>query len=446
MVFYHCSKCSKEFKNENTYIKHVNKRIPCIDNKNNNVKHNLGQYFTKHIDLKEKVYQFILNDPTIILEPCIGKGDLIDFILDKNKNKNIKFDMYEIDESIELLSSIQKDKVIYTDFITAFINKKYKTIIGNPPYIRTKKGNLYIDFIEKCYHLLDENGELIFIVPSDFFKLTCASQLLNLMMLNGSFTHIYHPNNEKLFENASIDIIIFRYCKNKYLEKTVFYNNVKKNIININGLITFSECFINELNINNEIKNDINNYINNDINNYNEIFQNYFDIYVGLVSGKEQVYKNNEHGNIQVLNGIDKIEKYIYITSYPSGLSNIDNYLLEHKEILMKREIRKFTDKNWYEWGAPRNIKSIEKNMGKDCIYIYNLTRQSKVAFIDKVQYFGGSLIMMIPKKNLKNEDLSKIINYLNSDLFKNNFIFSGRFKIGHRQISNSIIPKDLCF
>ena len=44
---------------------------------------------------------------------------------------------------------------------------------------------------------------------------------------------------------------------------------------------------------------------------------------------------------------------------------------------------------------------------------------------------------MLIPKKEY---NLNNIIEYFNSDLFKNNFIFSGRFKIGHRQISNSFI------
>jgi adenine-specific DNA-methyltransferase len=46
------------------------------------------------------------------------------------------------------------------------------------------------------------------------------------------------------------------------------------------------------------------------------MFQDYFDIYVGIVSGKEEVYKNNELGNISVLNGEDKIDRYIYIEEY----------------------------------------------------------------------------------------------------------------------------------
>ena len=374
----------------------------------------LGQYFTTNIELQQKVFEFILNNPLNILEPSIGRGDLILSI--NNKNPNIKFDMYEIDNTIKLLDSINKDEVIYADFLLEDIHKKYISIIGNPPYIKTKKSNLYIDFIHKCYNLLEDNGELIFIVPSDFFKLTSSSKLLNVMMENGTFTHIYYPNNEKMFENASIDIIIFRYYKNNSIEKKILYNDKIKFIINSNGIITFED----------------------EKTNNNIIFEDYFNIYVGLVSGKEEIYKNKELGNIDVLNGEDKIDKYIYIDKYPCDNDGINNYLLENKKILIERKIRKFNDNNWFEWGAPRNITTIKNNIGKDCIYIYNLTRKTKIAFLGKVNYFGGGLIILIPKKDC---DLKKIISYLNSNTFKQNFLYSGRFKIGHRQISNSFIP-----
>jgi len=398
--------------------------------KNNNDNTNtikLGQYFTTNNELKEKVFSFILNKPKTILEPSIGQGDLVIHVTDKIKN--IKFDMYEIDKDIKILDAMVKKednigKVIYGDFMIQDISKKYATIIGNPPYIRTKKGNLYIDFTNKCYNLLDTNGEIIFIVPSDFLKLTSASKLLNEMMSNGTFTHIYHPHNENLFENAAIDVIVFRYCKNNSLEKKVLYNDNIMYITNSSGLITFNE----------------------EQNENNIMFKDKFDIYVGIVSGKEEVYKNAEIGNIEVLNGKDKKEKYIYIEKYPCENEDINNYLLENKPVLLERAIKKFNDNNWFEWGAPRNITSIRANINKDCIYIYNLTRQNNVAFIGKVGYFGGSLIMLKPKDgcNMNETKLIKIIEYLNSNTFKKNFIFSGRFKLGHRQISNSYIPNEL--
>jgi adenine-specific DNA-methyltransferase len=382
-------------------------------------KHNLGQYFTTHIELKDTVFSFILNNPSNILEPSIGRGDLIRFITDKMPN--ITFDMYEIDKKIKLLNKINVDNVVYGDFMKQSITKTYNTIIGNPPYIRTTKGNLYIDFTEKCYKLLDIGGELIFIVPSDFLKLTSSSKLLNIMMMNGTFTHIFHPNNEKMFDNASIDIIVFRYCKNMLIDKKVMYNNKLLYITNSNGLITFNE----------------------EENKSNIMFQDYFDIYVGLVSGKEKVYKNEELGNIEVLNGDNKIDKYIFIEKYPCDNEKINKHLMQNKKELIERGIRKFNENNWFEWGAPRNITNINSNIGKECIYIFNLTRKLNVAFLSRVMYFGGGLIMLKPKKPC---DLKKIVSYINSNSFKNNFMFAGRFKIGHRQICNSYIPSEYLY
>jgi adenine-specific DNA-methyltransferase len=152
------------------------------------------------------------------------------------------------------------------------------------------------------------------------------------------------------------------------------------------------------------------------------------------------VYKNEELGNIEVLNGENKVDKYINIDVFPSDNEDINNHLLENKKVLIERGIRKFNEKNWFEWGALRNIITIQSNVGKDCIYIYNLTRKQQVAFVGKVGYFGGGLIMLKPKKEC---DLKNIVSYINREEFKDNFVFSGRFKIGHRQISNSHVPRE---
>jgi len=373
---------------------------------------NKGQYFTTNKFLKKSVYNLILNNPSLILEPSVGQGDLIEYI--KTKKQDIKFDLYEIDEKISFLDSIKKEAIKFGDFLEFNIETTYDTIIGNPPYVKTKTGNLYIRFIEKCYKLLNKNGELIFIVPSDFIKLTSSSKIINEMMDNGSFTHIIHPHNEKLFENASIDVIVFRYCKNNKLQKKTWLNGKEKYLINSNGIITFSDSSPENL----------------------SLFSEYFDIYVGMVTGKEKVYKNEKYGNIELLNAKDRKDKYIWMGDFPTANVELNEYMLSHKDILISRKIKKFTERNWWNWGAPRNIKNIEKHKGKSCIYISTLTRKKEVAFVDKVQYFGGGLIVMIPKKPI---DIKKLADYMNGDVFKSNYMYSGRFKIGHKQLRNCL-------
>lgn len=383
----------------------------------------LGQYFTTNENLKEIIYKFIRNKPNEILEPCIGKGHLIEYV--QQMTPEIKFDMYEIDSRISVFEKVKENKnnsLKICDFLKEEIQKDYLTIIGNPPYIKKQKGgNVYIDFISKCVNLLKSNGELIFVVPSDFFKLTSASKLLNNMMENGTFTHIYHPHSERLFKEARIDVLVFRYCKNKNLSNKCLYNGKTLYIDNNNGLITF--------------RND-----NKKIEMVS--FSDIFNVYVGIVSGRDSIYKNKELGNIDVLISKNRTEKYICITKFPSDDSKIDEYLLKNKEELLERKIRKFNEKNWFEWGCLRNIKQMKEDENiKECIYVHSLTRNEKIAFKDKIMCFGGQLIMLKPKEKI---NLENVIEYLNSIEFKQNFVFSGRFKIGQRQLLNCKIPRNI--
>jgi len=375
-------------------------------------KKSMGQYFTKNKLLQNKVFEFILNKPDIILEPSFGQGHLVKYI---TEHMNVKFDMFEIDDKIDILDNLDSNNIIYSDFLKYDIKNYYKTIIGNPPFIKTKTGNMYLDFIHKCYNLLCDNGELIFIIPSDFFKLTRSRHILNTMLENGSFTHIYNPNYESLFSNASIDILIFRYCKNKDLEHNILYNDELLYIKNNEGFIVFDK----------------------DKESYKKKVEDLFNIYVGIVNGKEQVFKNEDYGNIIMLDSSRKYSKYILIEKYPTSNEELNKYLHEHKEVLINRKIRKFNYNNWWEWGALRNIKIMEKKKDCECIYIHTMTRKSEIAFKGKVGYFGGSLIMLLPKTNI---DLDKYINYFNSIDFRRNFTYNKRFKIAQRQLCKSYL------
>ena len=462
MVKYTCKRCGQAFKQNQHLQNHMTKKNKCIELEDkimnmvesqveSKIKqaisdgtcigidkksiHEKGQYFTTNMFLKESVYNLILNQSSVILEPSIGQGDLVEYI--SSRKKNVRFDSYEIDETITLLESvhIHKEDVHYGDFLSIKAQTTYDTIVGNPPYVKkTKGGNLYLDFIEKCYQLLNTGGELIFIVPSDFIKLTSSCKLINTMMNNGTFTHIIHPHDEKLFENASIDVIIFRYCKDSSLERRIMVNDVCKYLVNTNGILTFSD----------------------DENSNLATFSDYFDIYVGMVTGKESVFKNDIHGNIELLNGQDTdgkpiIDQYILLDTFPSPNDDTNEYMLSHKSDLISRKIRKFSEKNWFEWGALRNRETIKTKLGRKCIYVSNITRAQNICFQGSVEYFGGGLIIMIPKEEITVNtnkkiqiNLEKMTHYMNSESFKSNYMYSGRFKIGHKQLCNCLFePSD---
>ena len=91
-----------------------------------------GQYFTKNAELKKAVHEFIRNEPAKILEPSMGRGDLVEYV--SNKIPDVEFDLYEIDEEIEFLESVKRENICIGDFLSFQIPTKYDTIIGNPPY------------------------------------------------------------------------------------------------------------------------------------------------------------------------------------------------------------------------------------------------------------------------------------------------------------------------
>jgi hypothetical protein len=68
-------------------------------------------------------------------------------------------------------------------------------------------------------------------------------------------------------------------------------------------------------------------------------------------------------------------------------------------------------------------------------LYIKTLTRQEHIAFIGVVQYFSGSLLMLLPKNG--NVDLEKYATFLNSKKVRNQIQSSKRIIINLKYLSN---------
>jgi adenine-specific DNA-methyltransferase len=363
-------------------------------------KKELGQYFTISKELQTFVFEKVKHKSSHLLEPSFGRGHLLQLFLENDPNYPMT--CCELDETVKPLVTFTTQKVIWGDFLKQNFETKFRTIIGNPPYVKQTSGNLYLKFIDRCFDLLTDDGELIFIVPSDFIKLTSAGPIISRMAKSGSFTDFLFPHDEKLFDGASVDVVIFRYQKGIHSSLT-HVNGVEKPYTAVDGIISFGDS-------------------------YGKRVDELFDVYVGLVSGKDDVFKV-PFGNLSVLTDKDRVEKFVYGKATPE----ITAHLEAHKKVLMSRKIRRFSEENWFEWGAPRNITHMERFMGQPCIYVRNLTRSHEPAFLGNVQYFGGALLCMIPKK--PDVDLPKVVGFLNKIETRRDYTYSGRFKMGHRQL-----------
>ncbi len=381
-----------------------------------------AQYFTTNGMLQQAVFDFVRNRGEPLLEPSFGAGHLLTKFLESDPHYPMQ--LFEIDASVTpvICVSPEHQQITYCDFMnTAYVSSvSPRTIVANPPYMKRKGArNLYIDFVEKCFQILDPTGgEMVFIIPSEFFKQTRAARLITNMWDAGAFTDFLFPNDETLFENANVDVVVFRYVKDTLQKQKqndlVTANGLHKQISFSNGIITL-----------------------NTEQHIGTVIGEICDVFVGIVSGRDELYRNEEHGNIEVLSDKDNIQKFILIDQFPSGIRERDAYLESHKTELMSRRIRKFSEKNWFEWGALRNVDKMRSMWGRECVYVRTVTRKDIVAFKSTVQYFGGSLICIVLKEG-SCASLDAIIQTLNSPEYRQNYTYSGRFKIGQKQVSIS--------
>lgn len=359
----------------------------------------LGQFYTpdRIVDL---MISLIQNDG-IIVEPSCGPGAF----LNKLPEKTI---------GIELDPKVAHSKAIIMDYFD--YTETADTIIGNPPYVRyqdilpsTKsklsnnfdnRSNLYLFFIEHSIDLLNDNGELIFIVPRDFIKTTSSLKLNKRLFEEGGFTFWKEYGDEQVFSNATPNVVIFRWVKG-------ISHTIPVSIYN--GYLTFSEEKQEKKKI----------YLNT-----------IFDILVGGASGANGVFIE-ETGNIDLVVSDTKRTgktKKAHYTTAPTP------YLEKHKETLMARKIRSFNENNWWEWG--RRIRHIEGPK----IYVNNKTRDMMPFFTNESGWFDGSILALVPK-DTNTYDIDDLINILNATDWNNQgFLVGGRLIFGQRSLSNAYI------
>ena len=283
---------------------------------------------------------------------------------------------------------------------------------------------------------------MIMIIPERTFKLTSNIPLVAKMDSLGTFTHYIKYNDEHLFKDANVSVIIFRFIVSTELR--------------LSGLPP-KELSLTELPLElrpsvlpHEIKYKIDNrdYINMKytIDPIPNIYKtgtghrtkigDAFNIYVGYVCGAESIMKIDKNKidttvhKIQILKAQNKREWFYDFTKEEDAIP-----IRQYKQELLQRKIAKFSESNWFVYGLKRNERVIKENLNKPCLYVYNQKRGDDViCFKGVVETFGGNLICCIPKED---EDA----DYINSKEFREQYTVSGnKFMIGYRQLLNAFI------
>jgi adenine-specific DNA-methyltransferase len=145
---------------------------------------------------------------------------------------------YEGSEGVEIspqlrdrcLERVEGARVHLADFLSWEPERRYQAIVSNPPYMhcnelparqrelaasvnRGSDSNIYYAFIARGVDLIDTGGELVYIVPYNFFYNTHAGWLRRKLSLDGRIDLVIDLDEARIFEGENPEVVIFRYRK-----------------------------------------------------------------------------------------------------------------------------------------------------------------------------------------------------------------------------------------
>ncbi|MCL1925252.1 MAG: N-6 DNA methylase, partial [Defluviitaleaceae bacterium] len=132
------------------------------------------------------------------------------------------------------------------DYLKIKHENEFDFVIGNPPYISYRDLNLeereyirenyetciqgkfdiYYAFLEAGIKSMNDNGKMVYLVPSNMFK--CTFGRLIREFLKPHLTEIYDYKTEKIFSDKLTNSVILSLSKNKNLEHINYYDLSQK--------------------------------------------------------------------------------------------------------------------------------------------------------------------------------------------------------------------------
>lgn len=362
----------------------------------------LGQVFTEEDTVKQMLA--MRKNTGRVLEPSCGAGA---FSQHMPGCVAVEFD-----------PAVCPAHALNMDFFSYPLSEQFDTIIGNPPYVKYRniapetrarldmrlfdeRANLYLFFIEKCVRHLKPGGELIFITPRDFLKATSAVRLNEFLFSEGTITDLLDLGDAAVFPGFNPNCVIFRF------EKGNFSRVTNRDLIFscVRGQLLFTSS------------------------DYTVPFSSLFTVKVGAVSGADAVFSHPE-GNLDFVcsKTIDTGEtrRMIY--------NRADPRLTPHKDTLLSRRIRTFSERNWWEWGRGYHVSDAPR------IYVNVKTRRESPFFMHECKAYDGSILALFPRR--EDAPLTELTSALNAvDWAELGFVCDGRHLFSQRALETCQLP-----
>jgi adenine-specific DNA-methyltransferase len=358
------------------------------------------------------------------LEPSCGDGAFSDVLHRLDPNRLYAVELKDDHRPAYAQSAVK-------DFFDLPDTQTFDTIIGNPPYIRhqdipkeTKnklaastypaktmfdgRTNLYLYFIEKCVRHLNPGGELIFIVPRDFPKMTAAKKMNTMLFEQGTITHFRETGDKKLFKEATPPCCVFRFEKAKPNEAPSRLMDDGRTFAHREGQLFFLPPGV-----------------------AGDLLSDFFDLSVGGLTGNDKLYVRPD-GNLNVVfsktRKTGKTRKVLY------G-KKAKLLLAEHEAVLRERRVKDFKKrKDWWGWG-----REWDKRGGKR-VYVNAKTRQSDPFFTHRCTVYDGAVLALFPKDGRM--DVKAAVSALNAVGWGSlGFMAGERFLFSQHALKNTFIP-----
>lgn len=347
-----------------------------------------------------------------VLEPSAGDGAFLKELQARGRDCI----------GIEIDARVAPEGALVRDFFSYPLKEQFDTIIGNPPYVRFQdipartrqrlksplfdgRSNLFLFFIEKCVRHLKPGGELVFIVPREFIKLTAAKKLNAWLYSQGSITDFLETGDSSIFGPYVPNCAIFRFEKGR-MERTL---RDGRRFTQVDGQLMFLR------------------------EDYSLPLARLFEVRVGGVSGADDIFTHPE-GNLEFVcsRTVDSGEtrRMIYGLRHP--------HLEAHKERLLARRVRSFDEENWWHWGRAYPLNERPR------IYVNGRTRRPEPFFLHDSPHFDGSILALFPTNPaLSRRELIQAVVMLNREVNweELGFVCDGRFLFTQRSLQTCLLP-----
>jgi adenine-specific DNA-methyltransferase len=322
-------------------------------------------------------------------------------------------------EAIEIDPTVAPAGARVMDFFALPLEERFDTIIGNPPYVRQQdipaetlahldstlfdgRSNLYLYFIEKAVRHLRRGGELIFIVPREFAKLTAARKLNAFLYEEGDITDFIELGDARIFGSHNPNCAIFRFERGRHERRL----NDGRHFALVDGQLMFLR------------------------GDYRLPLSDLFEVKVGAVSGADEIFEHPE-GNAEFVcsKTIDdgRTRRMIFGAIHPQ--------LEAHKDKLLARRVRPFDESNWWHWGRMHHVSDTPR------IYVNCKTRRPRPFFLHDCKNYDGAVLALFAR--VPGMDMALAADMLNDqvDWAELGFICDGRFLFTQRTLQNCLLP-----